>query len=140
MLRKKIEEYISQHGYGSYGSFRLFQKVKTIYYSEEQGSDVVAHGIVIGIEYLPALTEKMGCWYKVLIYSIHKYSEEHNKMFSKLKISDDDLEEVEVIDVYSTDLSNDKSSISYDTLISKFIEMRVNELRYRLNGERLNRK
>jgi hypothetical protein len=127
MLRKKIEDHIAQHGYGSVGWFQLFEKVKTKYYCHERDAEVVAHGIVVGIEYLPSMTDKLGCWYKVLIYSIHISSKEHDKMFRKLKINVDDLEEIEIIDVFNMDLLPDKANISQQALVSKMIEYRVNE-------------
>jgi hypothetical protein len=130
VLHDQIKNALHQENLYIPPDFALLTKVKTTYYCHERRCEVVAHGIVVGIELLPPLTKKIGWWYKVLIYSIHKSSEEHNKMFSKLKIDTNDLEEVEVMDIHGKDLIRDKVRIDISGLVAKLVELRVKEYKY----------
>lgn len=137
VLHKKLENHLKTQGYTSVPEFRLLSKIKTIYYCPETEADVVAHGIVVGIEYMPELTKKFGWWYKVLIYSTHISSEEHNKMFRKLKINADELERIEVMDIYSRDVEPDKANVDSIKLLSKLTIHRIRQVRDNEKSEKL---
>lgn len=136
VLHKKIEAAIRQTVCLEQPRFTMFENVKTTYYCYLNKSDVVAHGMIVGVEFLPPLTEKLGWWYKVFIYSIHVSSKEHSKMFGKIKIDVDNLKEFEIMDVYYTDIVRDKVTIDSTKLLSRFIEYRVNIIRDRKKLER----
>ena len=128
-LHKRIEARIQGTKYDSSPEFRILQAVNTIYYCEKGGSEMVAHGIVVGVEHSPELTMKIGWWYKVLVYSVHVFSEEHDKMFKKLKIDFDTLDEIEVIDVYFKDIYFDRKRIDVTKLLSRLIVYRRRQLK-----------
>jgi hypothetical protein len=137
VLHDKIKDALSGNYLYIPSEFHLMDKVKTIYYCHERECEVVAHAIVVGIEFLPPLTKKIGYWYKLLIYAIHQSSEEHNKMFSKLRINTDDLENVEVMDVYSSDVIRDKVRIDLSGLVAKLVELRVKEYKHYIKSEKI---
>ena len=128
-LHKRLEAKIESTGCDIYPQFRVLQAVNTMYYCEEAKSEMVAHGMVVGVEYVPELTMKLGWWYKVLVYSIHVSSEEHNKMFRKLKIDFDNLGEIELIDVHFRDIDFDRKKIPVTKLLSRLFEYRLIQLR-----------